>query len=215
MGLDFVLINRENFDVEFTDDRIKQFERVFSESFPNDDEREDVGAILERIRKDDRGVSSVVMVVLDEGDVIAACVADKYRVKPHEIIYIFVRRDVRREGIGRELCRRMLSYLGGTAFVEIDDPEKPQPPVRQEISVEGRIKFYEAFGLSDCVKGYFQPPLSEGKGWASNMKLCSLGRKPDSHEIARFLDMFYHSLGYGDTEEGMARLNEMRHELGV
>lgn len=216
MEHDYILIDRWNCDEQFTEERKKQFKKLFIESFPNDDEREEPDDIISRIKTPSRGVYSIILLAFnsENNEVIGAAVGDKYfDTKLSEIIYIFVKKDCRKTGIGSEMCGVFLSILGGTALIEVEDPEKQQPDCRQEMPLEERIKFYEQFGIEDCVKNYYQPPLSEGKKWANNLKLCSIGKKPDNSEIARFLHSIYRGLGYEENETGKEILAKMTWEL--
>ena len=208
----YILIDKGNYDVAFTEKINAQFKKLFIESFPNDDERENPDDIISRIKTPSRGVYSIVLLVLNSknDEVMGAAVADKYfSSKISEIIYIFVRKNCRNTGIGGEMCGMMLGILGGTALIEVEDPDKDQPDCRQEMPLNERIKFYERFGIEDCVKNYHQPPLSEGKKWADNLKLCSIGEKPSALEISDFLDAFYYGLGYDEDAYGREMLEEM------
>ena len=212
----YVLIDKSNCGEAFTKGMEEQFKKLFVESFPNDDERENPDDIISRIKNPSRGVYSIVLLALnaENDDVIGAAVADRYfSSKLSEIIYIFVRKGCRNTGIGGEMCSMMLGILGGTALIEVEDPDKEQPECRQEMPLNERIKFYERFGIEDCVKNYHQPPLSEGKKWASNLKLCSKGKKPSAIEVLDFLDAFYFGLGYGDDAYGQEMLAEMKREI--
>ena len=223
---------------------LKKFDvQTFTPSFPNDDERESLeDDIIPRILDHSGDVRTFIVLVAEKDTVLAGEVFDWYpQTGDLEIIYIAVNPDSRRGGLGSILLKegmaRVVKRIGEEdgivrrVFFETENPEKPQQSGSLVMSLPDRLRFFGRHGGAVLLDCYYQPPLSEGKGWADNMMLCTLPiyiwnedetevEEPEletfvpTDEVMEFLTAFYNGLdGADETEEGKAHLQTMKQAL--
>lgn len=226
---------------------LKRFEKeVFIPSFPNDDERESFEEdIIPRIQDHDGDVRTfVVLLMIRQGDqdqVMAGEICDWYPATSDlEVIYVAVNSKTRRGGYGSLILQegtarivRRIEEEGDVrrVFFETENPDREQPSGTHVMRLPDRLRFFGKNGGAVLLDKYYQPPLSDGKGWADNMMLCTLpvfrlnadGTRVDDQEletyvpkseVMEFLCAFYHGLDGADrTEEGIARLKLMEESL--
>lgn len=223
-------------------DLLLRFEKeTFIPSFPNDDEREDMEEdIIARICDHDSYVRTFVVLSMEKDRIAAGLVCDWYPVcNDLEVIYISVNPNYKRRRLGSTLLQEGIAEIvreiereGGSVrrvYFETENPSVPQPEGTHVMQLSDRLSFFGRNGGSILLDHYFQPPLSEGKDWASNMLLCTLPvfchvegevefpeleTSVPEDEVMEFLTAFYHGLDEADeTEEGKARLEMMRTAL--
>ena len=219
---------------------------TFIPSFPNDDERESFGDdIIPRIQDHGGEVRTFIVLLLERQDdreqVMAGEICDWYPATSDlEVIYVAVNPKARRGGYGSRILQegtarivRRIEEEGEVrrVFFETENPDREQPSGSHVMRLPDRLRFFGKNGGGVLLDKYYQPPLSEGKGWADNMMLCTLPvfhlnesgtevEEPEPEtfvpksEVMEFLRAFYRGLDGADrTEEGIARLKQMEESL--
>lgn len=185
------------------------FEDLYIPAFPNDEEREPVENIVNRIRYDSKPITELILLI-DGDEVVAGCVVDLFpEAKTIHTIYIVVKDTYRRRGLARLLLDSWFDihpdYLD--MYVEVDDPDVVTPE-NTVIDPRTRIEIYSKMDFSLLHLKYVQPPLEEGLPYAYGMKL--MYRTRDSHEMSSrlkiFLTEFYQGLNCPDTDPELIKM---------
>ncbi len=198
---------------------IEDFRRIYTEAFPDIDEREPYENIQRRISSSDSLPGTVACILTDDGKVVGGLLSDFYVFDDSstfdlEVIYIAVDSDFRRAGHGRKLLTeglglsvsRLEELTGKTLrniYLETENPFKVKKEYFDPIS---RLRFFSSLGAMRVPIDYRQPPLDDTSGWADNLFLMVLpypGKEPekmlDKGELEAFLTAFYQGLSVSDA----------------
>ena len=189
-------------------DFIDQFEKLYIENFPVEEERERFCDIIDRIK--DGVKPTTIMAIETDGDtLIGACITDYYEegkfVMP---VYMVIRPEYRRNGIGKILFEETISYFDHEhVFIEIDDPDKTSESV---IDPNIRVGMYGRMGFEKVPIDYRQPPLKGDGEWCSSLMLMHRGKSLTKDILCKFLKVFYNGLGADNTDEFKAIIESVK-----
>lgn len=191
------------------------FNGLYLTSFPNDNEREPVASIIQRITMNTpvRTFCSLVCI----GKIpIAGSVTDLYReAEVAHLIYLTVRQDYREKGIATRLIDEIKKNNRWVKdiYVEVDNPAKVSD-ADSSIDPKTRIQIYKKIGFSMLPFNYVQPPLGKGMDYERNLLLmCKSGSKGVGQRLNIFLTAFYKSENLGSDPElkrMMAEINNLK-----
>ncbi len=184
-------------------------EGIYPAAFPDDDEREPFGNILERIKDEKAFPRTFAVIARDGGKLVGAQIVDYYeKCETAELIYIAIDEDERGKGYGKQLLNEGLTLLKDELtkknlpvkriFFETENPfmeqeDSPMNPL-------SRCAFFAGNGACRVPIDYVQPPLSKESGWAENLFLCTLPQfagdeeEIPAEELTAFLKDFYKGL---------------------
>lgn len=194
--------------IEENKDFITQFEKLYNENFPIEEERELFQDIMSRIAN--RTPPITIMVFENDGKkLMGACITDYYDEEKIVMpVYMVVRPEYRRMGLGKQLFEGSVSYFDHQhVFIEIDDPEKVTDSVIDPII---RLSMYSGMGFEVVPIAYRQPPLKRDGEWCDSLILMHRGEKLTKNVLCRFLKVFYQELGAGETDEFRKIMEEVK-----
>ena len=124
---------------------------LFIPSFPNEDEREPFENIVFRIKNDSFPKTKIILEATDS-NVIGGVVTDYLTDYIAQPIYLVVRKEYRRHGIGRSLFEESVEDCK-YVFVEVDNPETVKA---SDSAIDPRIRkeMYERWGFRQVPINY-------------------------------------------------------------
>jgi len=193
------------------------FDELYIPAFPNENEREPVENIVERLCGRRLPVTQMLLVT-DRGRVAAGCIADLFPdASTLHIIYLVVKDEYRRRGLAKMLLDEWFNWVAPDAkdmYLEADDPDKT---AAEDTSFDPatRLSIYARMGFRPLHINYVQPPLEEGLDYERNLLLLyrSTDRKGMKERIRIFLRQFYRNLGYEDSPELQKMLDDVENCL--
>lgn len=189
----------------FKEDLAEFRDSLYIPLFPNEDEREPFENIINRIKNGGTPETRIIL-AKDNGRVIGGIVTDYLTEDIAQPIYLVVKEEYRRKGVGRDLFESSVRNYGNV-FIEIDNPET--------VSVENsgmdpakRKEMYEKWGFKQVPIKYAQPPLSKDGNYEYSM-LLMYRTNITKKTVKTFLDVFYSGLSASDSRELIRMKNEI------
>ena len=189
----------------FKEDLAEFRDSLYIPLFPNEDEREPFENIINRVKNKTLPETRIIL-AKDNGRVIGGIVTDYLTDDIAQPIYIVVREEYRRKGVGRDLLECAVRGYGNV-FIEIDNPETVSSD-KSAMDPSKRKEMYEKWGFKQVPIKYAQPPLSENGNYEWNLLLmhrANITKKT----VKKFLDVFYEGLSASDSPE----LKRMKEEI--
>lgn len=193
-----------------------KFEKeIYVPAFPDEGEREPFANILERIQSGTEAYPQTFAVLAENDGLLAGgMIFDWYPdCTDAELIYIAIRPESRRSGLGNALLRegtelfcRTMRAEGRTVRRIYFETENPFLSSSDDgMDKISRIHFFARNAACRVPVNYYQPPLSPESPWADNLYLCILpdfsqgGASIPARELKDFLSGFYRGLGAPET----------------
>ena len=230
MAPDRIIISKllNHGDVEANEQKLLDFEKIYEAEFPDDDEREPLETILNRVK----GMRSVTdprtfILICDNGQldkVIGGVVGDYYlKSRCIHLTYIFIDSGYRNIGAWTAIKKSVgdtIDLLETLHQVEFDyiffEANMPEKTVIDSFDPLSRLKIFSRLNAYLVDLPYFQPALCKKSREVSNLYLLCIPRNEkdpsciDRNVVFDFLFELYKSLNIGNPLND----NSFKHMLG-
>jgi GNAT superfamily N-acetyltransferase len=184
---------------------------LYIPNFPNENEREPLDNIKQRILESGYPKTSITLLI-DNEKLVGGCIIDGYEdCDSIEPIYLVINKDMRNRGYGRCLLEESISNINYAkhVFLEVDDPETIVDESYITIDPRKRLNMYLHWGFKVLNFNYIQPPLSEDAKSEENLLLLYKGDNLNKNDLKNFLFHFYKGLCAEKSEDLITMYNEI------
>lgn len=180
---------------------LKEFYKLYSQAFPDDNERESLANLTYYLSKKDDKNKYHILVLKRDNVIVGGAIFDYLsKISSGIIEYIFVDKTIQQRGMGKLILSEVLKILKQDAekdgktfkylFCEIDDPKY------RNIDDRYYFSFWKKNGLKKLDFNYFQPPLEEGKDIVDKLFIVvkpqdNSKQSIDREELKTFLESFF------------------------
>jgi len=209
---------------------LESFEKLYSNGFPDDDEREDFALIMDRICNEAEVPRSIILIFDSaEDEVPGGLVADWYRdIGALHLTYLIVDPEARKQGIAKKLItvgipmikqylKEFENVIIRSNFFESNDP---LITTIDNFDAQTRLRIFSALGAKILPFDYVQPPLGEDKFEVHNLKLLTFSQfnahetEMPTDDIINFLRAFYSAAPYHDNDSALLKMITQINRLG-
>lgn len=197
---------------------LNEFEcKVYNPLFPLPSERENFEDILYRVESYTTP-QTIIYLYCNDSEIIGGAVVDIYRnIDFIELIYLAVRIDKQKCGIGRQLLEKVEEDAIKSGFnwciLEADNPQMTSIK-DTSMNPQQRIDMYKKWGYNIIPCQHIQPPLDETKDYDYHLLLLCKELsdiKLSKQQLSKFLGEFYKGLG-GSVEILQQVINSIKIE---
>lgn len=199
---------------------VNRFRLLYENGFPDPNEREEFGVILNRIKGEKQSYEphSVMVLIGNEGEapeVAGGLIADWYAGSASlHLTYLIIDERERGKGIGRKLIEEgvpgLKKWIREKSGVEIKnvffESNNPEKTTTDNFPPEKRLRIFSGLGAKWIDIPYVQPALDADKKNVENLLLLTFPQfntnqnKIKTLEIENFLKDLYASLGINNWE---------------
>ncbi len=204
---------------------LEAFDVLYTNGFPDPDERESFEGILQRVASAEAVPRTAIVLHLDPATdkLLGGVVADWYgEIGAIHLIYLIVDERVRRGGIARLLIdegvKMIVAHLKKVEKVKVKNLFfESNNPLKTEVDnfdPQTRLRIFTRLGARMVPVTYVQPPLEEGMGEVDNLLLLSFcqfnatGGSVPAEDIKAFLKTFYCALNPANKDHPALRRME-------
>lgn len=218
-----MLIIIENIDsVEINKSYLNSFYELYLEAFPDENERELFDDIIKRVDIQKHELRTLIGLYIVNEQVAAGFIIDIYSNIHFHLIYLIVKPDARKAGVGKFLVTqeiiRIVTNINPSSlglFLESNIPWKTK---QDAFDPKIRINVFNKYGIKWIPIDYIQPSLSIEKKQVENLFLLFLPFKKEKTKIdypiiIDFLSRFYHGLGF--DPKNSKEFNQMSEQLSL
>jgi GNAT superfamily N-acetyltransferase len=209
------------------------FEKLYTEGFPDKNEREEFGLIKQRIagEKSAYEPNSIILLALVDSEVAGGLIVDWYAGSGAiHLTYIIVAPTYRKMGLGKTLIvdgiPEIKNWIKEEKGIQIRnvffESNNPDETTNDNFDPNKRLKIFSKLGAKRIDIPYVQPALDPQRKPVTNLFLLTfpqfntLSDKILSDDIVAFLEEFYEGLGVtnpsqnNDFQNIISKLNETR-----
>lgn len=197
--------DKEGYDRNY--ELITQFSVIYNQAFPDENEREELSSIYNRLCTQSKPFSFIIFDVYN-GVVQGGLIIDVYtEVEVAHLIYIVTDPEKRRQGIAKRLLKTYLpaalNELGLDIETVIFESNNPQLTLIDSFDTSLRLDIFRKLGAKRIPINYIQPPLENRTQRVDNLFLFVYNKHDyiDTFRLEKFIGDFYHGLGVVDYEK--------------
>lgn len=201
---DIIKINSVQLIQQYQQELCKFEKDIYLPLFPLSSEREKFEDILCRVGGENLP-QTLIYLYREGSEIVGGIIVDLFpNINFIQPIYLAVRKDKQKNGIGKRLMgvvENDATCLGfNWCIIEADNPELTS---MQDTSMDPKIRvnMYKKWGYNIIPCNYIQPPLDETKDYDNHLLLLSKDLscvKLSKHTLSNFLSEFYKGLGGSD-----------------
>ena len=198
---------------------INQFSVIYNQAFPDENEREELSAIYNRLCVQSKPFSFIIFDV-QKGIVQGGLIIDVYtEVEVAHLIYIVTDPEKRRQGIAKRLLKTYLPAALHELDLDIEtvifESNNPQLTLIDSFDTNLRLDIFRRLGAKRIPINYIQPPLEGRTQRVDNLFLFVYTKQDyiDTFRLEKFIGDFYRGLGVVDYEKNndyIATINSLK-----
>ena len=218
---------------------VNRFRLLYENGFPDPNEREEFGVILNRVKGEKQSYEPHSVMVLIGNEVAGGMIADWYAGSAClHLTYLIIDEKERGKGIARKLIEEgvpgLKKWIREKSGVEIKnvffESNNPEKTITDNFPPEKRLRIFSGLGAKWIDIPYVQPALDADKKNVENLLLLTFpqfntnGNKIKTAEIENFLKDLYVSLGVNNwknnpvfqkMQESLIQAQDARGEIAL
>ena len=197
--------DKKNYDAN--SELINQFNSIYNQAFPDENEREELSSIYNRLGSKTVPYSFIILDV-DNQQVLGGVVLDVYTASQFlHLIYIITDSKKRQQGIAKRLLQthlpdalNQLNLNFETIIFESNNPEKTEI---DSFDTSLRLEIFRKLGAKHIPVTYIQPPLEGRTQYVENLFLFVYSKDDylDADNLIKFIGELYYGLNIHDYKK--------------
>jgi hypothetical protein len=204
----FLIEDKQSYDTNC--ELIQQFSLIYEEAFPDENEREELSSIYNRLDANSTPFTFLIFDVIDN-NVQGGLVVDVYTASEiAHLIYIVTNPKLRHQGVAKKLLKsylpKVLEKINKQFSINIENVvfESNNPELTQIDSFDAKLRLdiFRKLGAKHIPITYIQPPLEGRSERVDNLFLFVYTQHNyiDSQKLIKFIGQLYYGLGIHNYE---------------